>query len=211
MTDRESQGCGIAAPFFISNFRKIFSITVALCFTSLTIGGAATLNKSQDNRKKEIVAHTTLTTKKIDPPKVRKRVRKKPKKKLKNIRQAPPLSPNSIPSIALDLQMPTVDSQEDPFASLEEAQDFTEAPIPSPSNPMPHYPLDARREGIQGKVVVRVLVDEYGYSTQYKIIQSDKHFDAEVLKVIGQWRFTPAKNRGMAVEKNVDIPFNFVL
>ena len=46
------------------NFRKIFSITVALCFTSLTIGGAATLNKSQDNRKKEIVAHTTLTTKK---------------------------------------------------------------------------------------------------------------------------------------------------
>lgn len=24
MTDRESQGCGNAAPFFISNFRKIF-------------------------------------------------------------------------------------------------------------------------------------------------------------------------------------------
>ena len=195
----------------IPSLRKPFSILAALCLTCLTVAGATALNRSKSGQKKEIITHTTMTTKKVEPPKIKKRVSKRKKKKPKNTREVLPLSPSLIPSIALDLQAPSMSPQADPLDFLEDTSDPTQPPLPFPSNPMPHYPFEARQAGIEGRVIVKVLVDEYGYSTQYKITHSNKHFDAEVLKVIGQWRFTPAKKGGMAVEKWVDIPFNFVL
>ena len=192
------------------NFRKIFPIAVALCATTLTIGCAATLNHSQDYRKKEIMAHTTITTKQVKQPVVRKRRQRKKKPKLKPIKQAPIVSPNSITS-AVDLELPTLADSSDTFEQYTDTQEATIPPVPSPSNPMPHYPMEARQEGIQGKVVVRVFVGEYGFVIKHKIIQSNKHFDPEVHKVIREWKFTPAKQKGIPVDYWVEIPFNFVL
>jgi len=59
--------------------------------------------------------------------------------------------------------------------------------------------------------VVRVFVGEYGFVIKHKIIQSNKHFDPEVHKVIREWKFTPAKQKGIPVDYWVEIPFNFVL
>ena len=191
------------------NFRKIFSVSVALCATTLTIGGAATLNHSQDYRKKEITAHTTITTKEVKPPVVKKRIKRK-KRELKRIKQAPPLSPNMITS-AIELEMPSLADSSDMFEQHMDTQEAIQAPVPSPSNPMPHYPMEARQNGIQGKVVVRVFVGEYGFVIKHKIIRSNKHFDMEVNKVIREWKFTPAKQKGIPVDYWVEIPFNFVL
>lgn len=192
------------------NFRKIFPAAVATCLTTLTIGCAATLNHSQDYRKKEIMAHTTITTKQVKQPVVRKRKQRKRKPKLKPIKQAPIVSPNSITS-AIDLELPTLANTKDTFEQYTDTQEATTPPVPSPSNPMPHYPLDARQNGIQGKVVVRVFVGEYGFVVKHKIIQSNKHFDPEVNKVIGEWKFAPAMQKGTPVDYWVEIPFNFVL
>lgn len=182
---------------------------VALGMTTFTIVGASSLNTMTDHKPPKELTKVALTTKKVDPPKVKKRVRKK-QKKLKNIKQAPPISPNMISAITgIELELPT--TKADNMLEQEWQDEIVEPPVPSPSNPIPHYPLEARQEGIQGKVVIRVLVDEYGYTTQHRVIQSHESFDTEVLKVIGQWRFTPAKRGGQALEKWVDIPFNFVL
>ena len=156
------------------------------------------------------MAHTTITTKQVKQPVVRKRRQRKKKPKLKPIKQAPIVSPNSITS-AIDLELPTLADSSDTFEQYTDTQEATIPPVPSPSNPMPHYPMEARQEGIQGKVVVRVFVGEYGFVIKHKIIQSSKHFDPEVHKVIREWKFTPAKQKGIPVDYWVEIPFNFVL
>lgn len=182
-----------------------FSAVVTLC----TLVLASSLNSIERERPRHAAASVSFEVKKQKKIKTRKKVRKK-KRKLKDIRQAPPLSPNSIPTISLELEMPSV--SKDSFFEEQELQEATQPPVPSPSNPMPEYPYKARSDGIQGKVVVRVLVDEYGFVIRSKITQSDDNFDDEVLKVIREWNFTPAKNKaGESVEKWVDIPFNFVL
>ena len=184
----------------------MFSAAVTLC----TLVLASSLNSIERERPQQVEASVSFEVKKQKKIKARKKVRKK-KKKLKDIRQAPPISPSSIPTVDIELEMPSV-SKEDLFDLEEELQVATQPPVPSPSNPMPAYPYDARSAGTQGKVIVRVLVDEYGFVIKSRILQSDKNFDDEVLKVIGKWKFTPAKSRsGSATEKWLDIPFNFVL
>ena len=183
----------------------LFSAAVTLC-TLVLASSLNSIDREPPSKPTKSVSFEVKEQKKI---KTRKRVRKK--KKLKNIKQAPPLSPNSIPTIDLALEMPSLE-QQDVFSMDEQLHAATEPPVPSPSNPMPTYPQEARSDGVQGRVVVRVLVDEYGFVIRSNITQSDENFDDEVLKVVRKWKFTPAKDKnGSATEKWLDIPFNFVL
>ena len=74
------------------------------------------------------------------------------------------------------------------------------------------YPQVARDAGIEGAVVVRVLVNEKGNFLRHKIINSvHPVLDKAVEKQLPNLRFTPAIQGGKPIKFWVNIPFNFKL
>ncbi|MEO0896316.1 MAG: TonB family protein [Bacteroidota bacterium] len=74
------------------------------------------------------------------------------------------------------------------------------------------YPKVARDNGIQGMVVVRVLVDETGaYEDHILINQVAEELSTEVEQQLPQLKFTPAIQNGRPIKFWVNIPFNFKL
>jgi len=66
----------------------------------------------------------------------------------------------------------------------------------------PHYPRAALKRGIEGLVVVKLLIDERGRVTDTRIIRVEGHasFREAVLRVAKKWRFRPARHCGRPVE-----------
>lgn len=81
------------------------------------------------------------------------------------------------------------------------------------TNPRPHYPLAARRRGMQGRVLLTVMVNEEGKVTNLFVKQSCGYhlLDEAALKAVRQWRFRPATRLGKSVSASVEIPIRFVL
>ena len=74
------------------------------------------------------------------------------------------------------------------------------------------YPQVAREAGIEGSVVVRILVDTDGSYLDHKIINSvHPVLDEPVELSLPQLRFTPAVKDGNPIKFWVNIPFNFKL
>lgn len=81
------------------------------------------------------------------------------------------------------------------------------------ANPLPPYPLLARRRGLEGVAVLRAHVDDSGRCTELKLAHSSGHqvLDDAALRTVRDWRFQPARVAGVAVDAWVDIPVRFVL
>jgi protein TonB len=80
------------------------------------------------------------------------------------------------------------------------------------SNPQPPYPMAARRMGIEGTVVLRVVVAPDGSPTSVVVLQSSGSdiLDASALETVRtRWRFVPARRNGMPVEDSVQVPIRF--
>lgn len=79
--------------------------------------------------------------------------------------------------------------------------------------PPPEYPRTARRRGLEGLVLVGVLVDESGRPAQVALKRSSGHgeLDASALRAVGRWRFAPARQGETAVASAVEIPVRFQL
>jgi TonB family protein len=78
----------------------------------------------------------------------------------------------------------------------------------------PAYPDEARRAGLQGEVVVEVIIDEEGLVEEAKVVAAVE--DAPVLgkaavDAIRQWKFTPAEIDGAAVKVISTISVRFRL
>lgn len=69
-------------------------------------------------------------------------------------------------------------------------------------NPVPRYPPAARRRGLEGVVVVRLLINTDGRveSVEYLEHQGDRDFRDAVDRVVSGWRFTPAMHQGQPVK-----------
>ncbi len=79
-------------------------------------------------------------------------------------------------------------------------------------NPAPRYPDALRRVGIEGTVVIQVVVDRTGMldTATAKVVSSDHPLFAEaVIAVLPKLRFLPAETGGATVKMWVIIPFNF--
>lgn len=75
---------------------------------------------------------------------------------------------------------------------------------------MVSYPWIARANGIEGKVVVDVLINEKGKVEQMRIVSSDSTlFDEAALKVIHQVLFIPAVRNGIPAAAWVTVPVGF--
>lgn len=80
--------------------------------------------------------------------------------------------------------------------------------------PPPRYPREAMREGAQGTVMLRVLVDTDGTPLEVSIDKSsgNKSLDREAKQhVLKNWRFRPAMRDGMPVQAYGLVPIDFSL
>ena len=80
--------------------------------------------------------------------------------------------------------------------------------------PAPAYPRDALREGIQGTVLLQVLVDVDGRPLRVDVQRSsgDRRLDVAARRqVLDHWRFRPAMRDGHAVQAIGLVPVDFKL
>lgn len=75
------------------------------------------------------------------------------------------------------------------------------------------YPEALRKRGIEGTVLVRIIVETDGTVSESSLIQSSGHgeLDDAAVQVMYQWRFAPAKRNGSAVRASASIPYVFTL
>lgn len=80
-------------------------------------------------------------------------------------------------------------------------------------NPKPVYPAMSRRQGEEGKVVLRVRVSAQGTSLSVEIKQSSGYtrLDEAARAAVEKWRFVPARQGADAVDSSVLVPLNFTL
>jgi protein TonB len=74
------------------------------------------------------------------------------------------------------------------------------------------YPEKARKDGTEGTVWVKALVDEQGMVAKTEVIKSDAPvLEQAALDAARGWTFTPAKKDNKPVSVWVTIPFKFKL
>ncbi len=89
------------------------------------------------------------------------------------------------------------------------AQPKAEPPVPVRTVP-PEYPLQLRREGVSGVVVISCVIDEHGNVTEVAVEKStNAAFNSPALAALKKWRFKPATLDGTPVAKKVMIPLKF--
>ncbi len=79
-------------------------------------------------------------------------------------------------------------------------------------NPAPSYPRDALRDGLEGTVLLRVLVDEQGRPLEVHVERSSGHrlLDrAAREQVLRRWAFMPAQRGGRPVRAIGTVPVDF--
>lgn len=93
-----------------------------------------------------------------------------------------------------------------------------EVTLPSQSaaylnNPPPSYPAISKRLGEQGRVVVRVLIDEKGLPQQAELQTSSGHarLDQAALNAVMSWRYVPGRKAGRAQAMWFNVPITFDL
>lgn len=76
---------------------------------------------------------------------------------------------------------------------------------------IPKYPELAKKAGIEGTVVVKVLVGFEGNVEATELVQSVEVLDEAALEAARQFKFTPAKLDGKPVKVWIAVPFRFKL
>jgi periplasmic protein TonB len=144
-----------------------------------------------------------------------------------SVMTAPPEAPSSIAAPA-PLPAPVLEAPPEPVAAAPAAPPApppipatpTPAPIRPPSfnadylnNPAPRYPALSRRMGEEGKVLLRVFVNEEGLPAQVQIQSSSgsSRLDSTALEAVKQWKFVPAHRGAEPVAAWVIVPISFSL
>jgi TonB family protein len=77
----------------------------------------------------------------------------------------------------------------------------------------PEYPAIALKAGLEGKVILQIVIDEEGNVIQADVIlaQPPGVFEDAAIKAIRQWKFKPAKQRDKAIKVRMAWPVEFRL
>ncbi len=81
------------------------------------------------------------------------------------------------------------------------------------SNPPPAYPRRARRDGIEGTVMLKVLVTAAGVPGEVKVEASSgsDSLDRAALNAVRAWQFVPARRADEAIDAWIRVPVVFRL
>jgi protein TonB len=76
----------------------------------------------------------------------------------------------------------------------------------------PDYPDAARRQGIQGEVVLALVVRRDGTPVDIRVTRHlGPEFDARAIEAVRQWQFSPGRLRGTPVDVAVEVSVDFRL
>jgi protein TonB len=115
--------------------------------------------------------------------------------------------------------LPPVEAPVAPVA-VAPAPEPAPAPVIPPSfnaaylnNPAPAYPSISRSMGEEGRVVLRVFVNERGQPEQVQVRTSSgfSRLDETARDTVRQWKFVPAKRGDTAIGAWVLVPISFSL
>jgi TonB family protein len=74
------------------------------------------------------------------------------------------------------------------------------------------YTDEARRRGIEGEVLVEIVVGRDGSVGDVRVLRSLGHgLDRKAIEAVRQWRFAPARRQGAAVDVIVEVSLQFKL
>lgn len=91
------------------------------------------------------------------------------------------------------------------------AQSKPEPPVPVRTVP-PDYPVEMRRDGVSGVVMVSCVIDEKGDVQEVSVEKSSNvSFNTSAVAAVKKWKFKPAKVDGAPVSKKVTIPLKFTV
>jgi protein TonB len=81
------------------------------------------------------------------------------------------------------------------------------------NNPAPQYPALSRRLGEEGRVILRVYVDDRGLPARVEIRTSSGHerLDSIAVETVRQWKFVAARRGDQAISAWVLVPISFSL
>lgn len=79
------------------------------------------------------------------------------------------------------------------------------------NNPAPIYPKTARDRGIEGKILLEVVVKEDGSALNVKLLSSSGSslLDESAIDAVKNWQFIPAKKFGKFIQAKVIVPIEF--
>ncbi|HEY0944451.1 MAG TPA: energy transducer TonB [Opitutaceae bacterium] len=80
------------------------------------------------------------------------------------------------------------------------------------SSVRPLYPEKLRAENVQGEVQVALVVNTKGEPTRVRaFFSTHADFEAPAVEAVKQWKFTPGKKDGRAVNTQIVVPIKFEL
>lgn len=75
--------------------------------------------------------------------------------------------------------------------------------------PKPSYPLEASRNGVQGKVWIHLVISETGDVESADIISGDPDLARSAQETMKKWKFKPYIRNGKPVKVSTKMPFDF--
>jgi TonB family protein len=75
----------------------------------------------------------------------------------------------------------------------------------------PVYPEDARAAGIEGVVILGIVIGEDGSVIETRVIRSIPELDQAAINAVRQWQFEPTVLNGEPVEVEMNVTINFKL
>lgn len=121
----------------------------------------------------------------------------------------PPPKPEPLPPIEA-APVPPPPAPAKPAGPVTLANELS---VSCPDRTPPNYPAAAKRMGEQGRVVLRVDLDETGRVTGARVSSSSgsARLDDASLAAVRQWHCNPARRDGEAVRAVALQPFDFIL
>lgn len=163
----------------------------------------------------------------IEPPKPEPKPIVKPKKVVEEIRPIEKpverlveatTEPPKEEAIAKPEASPLLATE--PVKAPEKAEPIVEDKIEPPrfgvaylNNPAPEYPSLSRRQGEEGRVLMKVLVSASGAAEDVQIEKTSgsDRLDNAAMNAVKRWRFIPAKKNNQPLSAYVIVPIKFSL
>jgi periplasmic protein TonB len=76
---------------------------------------------------------------------------------------------------------------------------------------MPEYPKVARKQNLQGDVLVRIVISDKGKIEKAAALNGPPYLRSSVEKAVRHWRYTPYMENGQPVEVQTWVTFHFVM
>ncbi len=204
--------------------KALGGLVVAVCGTATVCGLMIAMNNLTTPPQKEADdggQKFSVTKPPEPPPKKKKSPPKRKQMESMDSNAAPPPSLNSaIGSVGIELPgfAPSdMDSASqkllgDVKSAVMTADSVDQKPRPM-HQPQPKLPPRIVQKQIEGKVLLRLLVDEDGRVERIRVMKAEPKglFEDSVKEAARQWRYQPAQYQGKPVKTWIEVPMNFKL